>query len=63
MKIVVLLGSMIFGPFFVSPDEAVQTACLRAIRGIQSTLLFRARAGEFECKIFEESPEGLGGEK
>lgn len=61
MKIVVLLGSLIFGPFDSGPDETMQTACLRVIRGIQSTLLFPIRAGEFECKKFEEvlaKPEG-----
>ena len=55
MKIVILLGSLIFGPFDASPDETMQTACLRAIKGIQSTLLFHARAGEFECKRFDDA--------
>ena len=52
MKIIVSLGSLIFGPIDLEPGETMQTACLRSIRAIQ--MYYPYRAGEFECKKFDE---------
>ena len=52
MKIIVLLGSLIFGPIDIEPGKAMQDACLDAIRAIQK--YYPYRAGEFECRLATE---------